>query len=263
MKFSISRSLCWTVVALAVGVSPCLGAAVTLANVPAYNWYHGCGPTAAGSIMGYWDLRGYENLFSVSGWDNVKLTANVQQHISSDAHNAKYDPTPDAAGPIPPFTSIACWFQTSMDPLQFGWSYLSRADNAFFGYAGYCGYTFTAWNAAYGTQFAWSDLAAEIDAGRPMMFLVDSNGDGDTDHFVPVFGYDDDYQSSGLPYYACYDTWSESETVRWEQFQQMGYDWGVGYATYVHPEPLSDIPEPATLALVAFGSLAIALRRRA
>ena len=63
--------------------------AVVLSNVPAYNWYHGCTPTAVGSVMGYWDLHGYDNLFSASGWAAVSQTVNVQDQISSPAHNAK------------------------------------------------------------------------------------------------------------------------------------------------------------------------------
>lgn len=109
-------------------------------SVPAYSWYHGCGPTAAGSIIGYWGLHGYPNLFNASG-QNVFLTQNVQDEISSPQHNAKYHPTPDALGPVPAFTSIADWFRTSVDPLGFGSSYLiPYARDAFIGYASYRGY---------------------------------------------------------------------------------------------------------------------------
>jgi len=75
-----------------LGLGTAYRAPVSLSNVPAYNWYHGCGPTAAASIMGYYDVHGYSNLFDASGWDAVKQTANVQDQISSPAHNAKYDP---------------------------------------------------------------------------------------------------------------------------------------------------------------------------
>jgi hypothetical protein len=36
--------------------------AVVISDVPAYNWHHGCGPTAAGMIFGYYDGRGYDDL---------------------------------------------------------------------------------------------------------------------------------------------------------------------------------------------------------
>ena len=30
--------------------------------VPPYLWRHGCGPTAAGMVMGYWDGQGFPDL---------------------------------------------------------------------------------------------------------------------------------------------------------------------------------------------------------
>ncbi|MCY2931578.1 MAG: PEP-CTERM sorting domain-containing protein, partial [Planctomycetota bacterium] len=187
---------------------------------------------------------------------SVSQTANVQDQISSPAHNAKYDPDPDnAALPSPPYTSIADWFRTSVNQGN-GWSYLSDAPAAFTGYAGYRGYTCTASNQSYG-QFTWSTLTGEIDAGRPVMFLVDSSGDGVTDHYVPVFGYDD--RGAAGKFYGCYTTWHEEESVDWFQFQPMStsYAWGVGYATLV-----TVTPEPATLSLLAVGVLAVVRRRR-
>ena len=62
-----------------------------------------------------------------------------------------------------------------------------------------------------GTNLTWPMVKAEIDAGRPMAFLVDATGDGRTDHFVAVIGY---REVNGYPEYACWDTWSLS-TVRW------------------------------------------------
>lgn len=231
-----------------------LGSPVTLSDVPAYYWYHGCSPTAAGSVIGYWDLHGYDNLFTASG-PNVFLTANVQDQISSPEHNAKFDPTPDDPSlPFPPMTSLADWLWTSADPLPFGWSYVSYAPYALASYADYRGYEFDAWNEIFGGDFIWGDLTAEIDAGRPMMFAVDTNGDGATDHSVPVLGYDD-RGLDGL-FYGIYTTWSESETVNWFRFQGMGNSWGVGYATFFNPIPES-APEPFTMLLIGSGLLGL------
>jgi len=209
-------------------------APLVLEDVPAYYWYHGCGPTAAAAVFGYWDLNGFDGLFEAAGAE-VFAGQNVQDRISSPQHNAKYDPTPDDPDlPVPEDTSIACWFGTSVDPLAYGWSYLWRSDDAFEGYSAYRGYPFESWYEAYGgTGLTWEDLRAEIDAGRPMMFLVDTNGDGVNDHFAPVLGYDD-RGAAGL-WYGCYTTWSESETVVWKEFTAKGQPWGVGYGVFVRP----------------------------
>jgi hypothetical protein len=233
------------------------GAVVTITDVPAYDWYHGCGPTAAGSIIGYYDLHGYDSLFNVSGWNDVRLTANVQDEISSPAHNAAYDPDPDPAVPAPPDTSIADFFHTSEGELEYGASWLDYADDAFTGYANYRGYSdWSAWNTEYGLDFFWEDLINEINNDRPMMFLVDSAGDGESDHFVSVIGYDDVTMQYGF-----YNTWSEGENVQWETFQGMGSAWGVGFATFIQPGAAA-VPEPGSMMLMALGVAGIGFRRQ-
>jgi hypothetical protein len=223
-------------------------------SVPAYEWYHGCGPTAAASVLGYWDLNGYDNLFGASGWDDVRLTANVRDEISSPAHNTMYNPDPDLPGPAPPDTSIADFFHTSEGLLPYGASYLSNAVNAFEGYADYRGYDFDALTVGWGT-FTWMDIITEIDGGYPMAFAVDTVGDGFTDHFVPVLGYDD-RGIEGL-YYGFYTTWSEEESIVWREFQEMGNQWGVGYATFVHPHSTLNTPIPSTVFLFGTGLIAL------
>ena len=37
---------------------------VMLSNVPAYSWCYGCSPTAAGMMMGYYDVHGYPNIYT-------------------------------------------------------------------------------------------------------------------------------------------------------------------------------------------------------
>ena len=90
--------------------------------VPSYSWYHGYTPTASANILGYWDLHGYDNLFSnASGWDEVRYTGNVKDEISSPEHNAKYDSNPDnQALPHPPNTLIADFMGTSQGSLEYG-----------------------------------------------------------------------------------------------------------------------------------------------
>ena len=71
-------------------------------------------------------------------------------------------------------------------------------------------------------------LTGEIDSGRPLVFLVDTNADGYADHFVTVVGYRDppDWPTQQ---YGCLDTWPPAAVVRWCDFSAMavGQSWGV------------------------------------
>ena len=60
------RALCLVVVAVCAFGTSVPADVVTISDVPSYKWYHGCGPTAAGMIIGYWDAHGYDNLIPVS-----------------------------------------------------------------------------------------------------------------------------------------------------------------------------------------------------
>jgi hypothetical protein len=218
---------------ITIEVTPSQAGPRVIDFVPAYNWYHGCGPTAAASVFGYWDVLGYGDYFDASGWDQLRYTFYVKDEISSPAHNAKFDPTPDNPSlPVPPQTSIADFFHTSQDPLGYGWTYLSYVETGMEAYASLRGRPLDAWTVTAGST-TWQTLVNEIDAGHPSVFLVDTNGDSVTDHFVPVLGYDD-RGDEGL-WYGAYTTWSENETVNWFPFQTMGSgrSWGVGYATFV------------------------------
>lgn len=234
----------WALLVAVLFVSNVHGSTVSISDLPAYDWYHGCGPTAAASIIGYYDLHGYDSLFDASGWDEVRLTSNVQDEISSLEHNTMYDPDPDLPGTPPPDTSIADFFHTSENK-PYGWSWLSDSDDAFEGYANYKGYS--DWNAWYERydSFTWDDLTTQIDNNNPVMFLVDRDANGATDHFVPVLAYNDDTRE-----YGCYTTWSESETISWHDFQGMGNNWGVGYAICVEPGAPDLAPVPSSVLLL-------------
>ena len=229
----IRRSLPGIIIAICC--SGLWAAPVKLEQCPAYNWYHGCGPTSAGMIIGYWDIHGLSNLFDASGSD-LYLTSSVRDQISSPAHNAKYDPTPDNASlDVPENTSLACWFRTSVDPQQYGWSYSSAGQGAFTDYGAYRGYAFGATQVSNMNNAGWSTLVSQIDSGRPVMLLVDTNGDSGTDHFVAAFGYED--RGAGGLWYGCYDTYSEVEVLMWKQFRPkaLGNIYGVSTLTVVAP----------------------------
>jgi hypothetical protein len=65
------------------GYSSTASAAV-ISGVPEYLWYHGCAPTSAGMLVGYWDGRpGYGDLFY--GDASVQTQA-VSDMIASPQH---------------------------------------------------------------------------------------------------------------------------------------------------------------------------------
>jgi hypothetical protein len=217
-----------------------LGDSKVLSGVPAYTNYHGCEPTSIAMIMGYWDMKGYSNLLIAEG-NAVLSTVNVQDEISSPAHNAKYDPTPDDPNlPVPEKTSIADWLGTSVNGQPMGGSSATKAGAATVCYAVNKGYIFTTASTIY-CSTTWATLLNEIDAGRPMLFIVDAAfQDGILDHVIPVFGYDDNHFVNGFndgQYYACYTTGDENETPVWYKFRPMAVNtpYGVYGVVAINP----------------------------
>ena len=218
--------------------------AKVIAGVPAYLWRHGCGPTAAGMLIGYWDSHGYDWLIKGSA---VTETAAVDEAIASSLgvqnNYTDYvlpmdDSTPNllADKSEPPVgdehvnNSIADFMKTSQSYYdnRYGWSWSSDVKPALAGYVALASSghfkaisTETYWSNG---SFNWNTLKAQIDAGHPMVLLVDSDGDGQTDHFIPVIGYDN---STGVPKYAAYNTWDTS--LQWYDFGPMtnGKHWGI------------------------------------
>jgi hypothetical protein len=219
----------------------------TISGVPPYLWRHGCGPTAVGMVLGYYDLNGFPDLFV---GDASSQTASVNQGIASQGSGTRgagmqlhYEdyalPNDSSSSSVISDSSqtyptgchasdsIADFMRTSWSSAGnfYGWSWSSDIMPAFTNYARLKNPSYVPRSTSYymDSSLTWTVVTNEIANNRPMVFLVDSSGDGFTDHFVPVIGYSD-----GPPQqYACYDTWDTN--VRWCQFRAMSssYSWGV------------------------------------
>ncbi|MDD3829085.1 MAG: C39 family peptidase [Anaerolineae bacterium] len=213
-------------------------AQVVLHDVPAYLWRHGCAPTAAGMVMGYWDGRGFDALVSGSA---ATQTSAVNAMIASSGNYNDYclpldepptmlpDRSEPPAGDEHPDDCVADLMKTSQSAYNnyYGWSYFNVIDDAMSGYPAMVApqYSVTTQNRVWG-DFTWTSYRAEIDAGRPVVLLVDTDADGTTDHFVTGIGYD-----TSTNQYACRDTWDTG--VHWFSFAQLapGQPWGIYGAT--------------------------------
>ncbi|MCK4300591.1 MAG: hypothetical protein KAX80_13705, partial [Planctomycetes bacterium] len=225
------------------GQEPSGGASNLITGVTPYIWHHGCGPTAVGMVIGYWDTHGYGNLVLGDASDTSGNLANIQAMMASSEHYNDYSlPIDDSGtgilldasslGGAHTDNCVADFMQTSWSSWMqwYGWSRFSRVDNGFEGWAGLQGYSDAdAWNEVYGAD-SWGNFVAEIDAGYPVVFLVDTNGDGGTDHYITAVGYDDSTMQ-----YAAYNTWNSS--LHWYDFALVSEHqaWSIYGATYFRP----------------------------
>ncbi len=243
--------------AMRAQLSPSAASAqVILYDVPAYKWRDGCGPTSAGMVIGYWDGKGFDNL--VSGSAATQTTA-VDAMISSSQSFSDYalplDSYPANPSPLPdkseaPFgdehadNSIADFMDTSQSHrgLYYGWSYYSDMPTALTSWVQLAApqYQATASNDTlpdfWGGTFTWDKFKAEIDAGRPVILLVDTDKDGWTDHFVAAMGYGED-GNTRLYYFR--NTWDYD--IHWYPFVPMrdGVPWGIYGATLFRIQALT------------------------
>ncbi len=225
------------------GLAPASPTAVVIANIPAYLWRHGCGPTAAGMVIGYWDGQGFDTL--VAG-DAYSQTTTVDEMIASEGPASHYtdycepvdsypnlldDKSEPPAGDEHADECVADYMKTSQsaEDNYYGWSWFSDFGPALKGYADTLGqddyYVFTEnLYMIWDNSLTWTTFTAEIDAGRPIVFLVDTDGYGGTDHFVTVIGYD---TVANEQRYACLDTWDTD--THWYEFAPMadGQAWGI------------------------------------
>jgi hypothetical protein len=216
-----------------------------ISGVPAYLWHHGCGPTAAGMVVGYWDTHGYGLLIpGDASWQSNAVDDAIANTPHYNDYSLPMDNANDHPSPLPDRSEppvgdehasncVGDFMKTSWSAAgnYYGWSWFSHVDNALQDYVNWANanygasYNVSVQNETWGS-FTWGDLVTEINANRPLVLLVDTDGNGGTDHFVTAIGYRDTY---GYQEYACLDTWGTG--VRWERFRDVGHDWGIFGAT--------------------------------
>jgi len=225
---------------------------VVITDVPAYCWRDGCGPTAVGMVVGWWDAHGWPELLvgdpqqMISSHGTVDASGHYEDY--SLPMETTYAVAPDKSelpiGDEHPADSVADFMHTSwsVDGLWYGYSY---SDMVGPGFAGYVRLkypdSFPVVTQAGGANLTFALVQQEIDSGRPLVFMVDGDGDGSPDHFVTVIGYRD---TNGYPEYACWDTWEE-HVIRWQAFRpaSSSYQWGV-YRSYSFSVGGSVPPDP-------------------
>ncbi len=232
------------------GLCPATKSQVVIYGVPSYLWRHGCGPTALGMVIGFWDASGYPALIPGNA---TTQTGQVDAAIADDSespvcngptsdHYQDYACPRDASpGPLEPDRSetggahtdncLADFMLTSRSAWgnYYGWSWFNNISSAFVDYVNmvYPAENVSATDREY-DNFSWSEYKAEIDARRPVVLLVDTEGDGETDHFVTGIGYDDATIKYGI-----YDTWDRQ--VHWYAWRRIaiGREWGIfGVSTF-------------------------------
>ncbi|MBN1924268.1 MAG: T9SS type A sorting domain-containing protein [Prolixibacteraceae bacterium] len=212
---------------------------VLMSGVPPYYWQRGCGPTSVGMVVGYYDGLGFSDL--VNGEASTQ-TADANDAIANDDHYNDYSLPKDypptllddksVLGGAHTSNCIADFMNTSWRSrgLYWGWSYFSDIDNSFNEYVQYINsnYHTTTGNIYNWNSNFWTQYMNEIDNNRPVVLLVDTNGDGGTDHFVAGIGYNNTNST-----YAVYNTWDMN--VHWYSWQAIasGKNWGIyGYTTF-------------------------------
>ena len=264
-----------------------------------YNWWYGCSPTAAGMMMGYYDVNGYKgksysNLVPGGKAENETFSGRglVNDIIASQGHiNDFYQGGYQASGddlpqPWHDFDSLADFMGTSQDAFgldngatNFRFNaygkettretllYFRGIDNQFNdGMLGMCDYIE---HAGYKVNEAFNQLTDVYSSYGGFTFddyiaEIDAGRPmilhvGDTSIGHSIYGYGYDYETGEILFH---DTWTLGEKrFQWDGTYMTGYgEWKLHSVSGIE---LAPVPVPSSVLLSSFGlSIFGWLRRR-
>ncbi|MFA5295704.1 MAG: C39 family peptidase [Methanoregulaceae archaeon] len=175
---------------------PLSGYSGYISGIPAYYWYRGCSPTAAGMVLGYWDSHGYPN-FPV-GTSLINELANAM-----------------GTGSTWPFDG-STW------PWMIDDGIVTVCQNH--GYSGF--------SAANDYWMEWTEIKNAVNSQKPFVISMLHGGIGSGysqpygDHSVTSAGYSE----FSTPFVNVWDTWDIYST----HYIAYGNWWGA-MATWVNP----------------------------
>ncbi len=219
-------------------------------DVPDYNWYYGCCPTAIGDVLGYWDQRGYPNV--IPGENGNAMTQNVKNAIASPAHivSGQQD-RPGGSHYLGggTFRDSPAYPRHQSQPDCIA-DYVKEVDfgtNPYNVHDGLLNYLHSkgeqGWTIARvrynGTPDIWHDVVKSIQSGMPVVAFVDGNGAGDLSHCVPIIGFD-----KATHMYAVHNEGDHgANAVKWYHFNYLkpGAAYGIWGVSFIVP-PGKTIP---------------------
>jgi len=174
-------------------------------DVPYYQWYRGCSPTAAAMVLGYWQSHGYPSY--PTGTTLIDELANAMGTSST---------WPFTGATFPLF--IDDGIETVAT--NHGYSSLNSIENIWF-------------NTDH-----FTDMTAEIDAGRPFILSMYGGGaalgkpDTYDEHSVTVVGYVGSLQN----YLTIHDTWNSPPNYPLNEYRLLAnMNWGGSMSDWVRP----------------------------
>ena len=245
---------------LTTGIGTATGSAgdVMINGVPGYLWRDGCGPTAVGMVIGYYDGQGWDNLFPGDATSGYRRGATRPSRAPSSYNDYAMPRRPPSTSSSPTRASSAAPTRPTPSPTSctppgapngapYGGSFSTMIRSGFSNYfkLKYADASITRRRPLSGTNLTWEKVKAEVDAAA--RWCCSSTERRRRDRSLRHrCGY---RESNGYAEYGCWDTWN-ADLIRWQQFRAVSsaYQWGVwGGFTFLRRAAPAPEPTPTPL----------------